>query len=129
MKLYSVLKEPSVGLLSSIAMRYNHSFGMPKHEIFAGSGIHQGFNKEERLSLLVRLRKIYDVVVKNGEDYDDLYAKITLRVSKELMLKIHQVDEKILKEDIVRMIEEMTGHGFYQEKKEDHYKSVALSEE
>ena len=129
MNLYSVPTEPSIGLMASIAMRFNHSFGMPKHETFSGSGYYQGFNKEDRIALLARLRRIYDIVVKQSLETQDMTARIPKTISKALMVEIHKVDEKILKEDVVRMIEEITGNGFYQEAKEDYYKDIVSSED
>lgn len=129
---------PSNGLLVSMAMRADHSFGMDKIE---GSIIACGYTNEERLETLEEMRLIYKTVVSMCYTRNNLYPLLTKYYieSKEMAqlydthvvvdvnpsdLLINKMQEIVGYDSPITMkqlYEEISGEGFFCDKKEEWY--------
>lgn len=73
-------KKPPPGLLVSVAMRYDHSFGMPR---FESATFSTGHDDRTRLSILSDMKKLHEEVVLEGfyspereDDYAEPYRNL-----------------------------------------------------
>jgi hypothetical protein len=71
--------QPSTGLLVSMAMRWDHSFGLPAYDF---GGIQMGYTPEMRASLLVSMGQLHEEVVGTGFYRADREARYTGIVEK-----------------------------------------------
>ncbi len=76
----TVIHPPTKGLLVSMAIRYDHSYGAPKQ--FVAPGLSTGFNDSDREALIDQVYDLYvkltakDVVIAAGTD-TQLFAEIS----------------------------------------------------